>query len=246
MRFRFLQNSNWRTLTLELFIVFIGLLAALQVDEWREQREYREAETRYLVRLKSDLDATIENLQILLEFIQGHYDGVAHVHASLAAGEILNDDVELFEYGLIFVGHLPALPVHRSAYDEMVASGMFARLRSEQLKSIVSDLYATEIQVNRNFSWWRVHVMELVRWIYPHVEYYSKGEGRWLNPQVKNEPVRRARFDFEALRSDSSIRNGFYWAVDTQSDWREWTRTILELAEQASAVVAGEIATRQE
>jgi len=34
--------------------------------------------------------------------------------------------------------------------------------------------------------------------------------------------------------------------VDTQSDWREWTGTILGLAEQASAVVAKEIAARQE
>jgi hypothetical protein len=37
------------------------------------------------------------------------------------------------------------------------------------------------------------------------------------------------------------IRNGFYWAEDTHSDWVEWSNRLLELAETAEAAVTREL-----
>jgi len=39
---------DWRWLLAELVVVFVGLFAALQIDEWREQEDLFNAETRYL------------------------------------------------------------------------------------------------------------------------------------------------------------------------------------------------------
>ena len=116
---------DWRSLGAELIIVFIGLFAALQLDDWRQQRDIREAETRYLERLRDDLQGFLAFSSQTLPDLERNRDAVLHVYESLAAGRILDDDVRQFEIGLIYVGHLPAIQMHRSAYDEMVASGMF-------------------------------------------------------------------------------------------------------------------------
>jgi hypothetical protein len=40
------------------------------------------------------------------------------------------------------------------------------------------------------------------------------------------------------------IRNGFYWAEDTHSDWVEWSSKLLQLAEKSEAMVAAELKGR--
>jgi len=232
-------------MTLELGIVFVGILAALQVDDWREERDYFAAETRYLTRLSEDLDASIASSGELLSFMQANYRGVRHVSESFIAGEILGDDSRLFEYGLIYVGHLPSVPIHRSAYDEMVGSGMFARLSSEKLKRVIAELYATQDLVERNFSWWRESVGRLSERLAAQVIYYSEGEQVSTNSLLLNEPLRRIEFDFDRLGQDRVIRNQFYWATDTHSDWVSWTSTLLKLAEDARAELRAVIEKRE-
>jgi len=242
---KILNSSDWRTITLELLIVFVGLLAALQVDQWREERSDHAAETRYLTRLGEDLDASISVSSDLLEILERHHEGVKHVGDSLSTGEILNGNTRLFEIGLIYVSHLPAVPFQSSAYDEMVASGMFARLHSVRLKRVVSKLYATRDLVNRNFSWWRNEAGRLSDQLFYRVSFYSEGQQRSNNPLLINEPLRRARFDFDDLRADTYIRNHYYWATDTHSDWVLWTSTLVELAREARAELDEVMSKRQ-
>lgn len=235
---------DWRALSIELVIVFVGLFAALQLDDWRQQQELHEAEIRYLERLRDDLQDFLTYADELLEMFDQNYAGVLQVHQSLEAGEILNGDSRKFETGLIYVGHLPSLQMQRSTYDEMVASGMFARLRSESLKREISTLYATHEGVNRNFSWWRNGPEELMTMQVDRVRFYSEGVMDRSISAFKNEPVRRVEYDFEALRSDPVIRNGYYWAVDNHSDWILWTKTLTGLAENAVAMVGEELQSR--
>lgn len=238
-----INKLNWRSLGAELVIVFVGLFAALQLDDWRQQREFREAETRYLERLRDDLQGFLAFSDDMLPFLERNGDAVLHVYQSLAAGRILEDDVTRFERGLIYVGHLPAIQMHRTAYDEMVASGMFARLGSETLRREIAALYATQVVVDKNFSWWRRSVGELEVELLPLVTLYSEDETETLFGFIE-EPVRRVKFDFDELAANLTLRNGYYWAADTHSDWVLWTGRLTEQAERALAVMDEELAQR--
>ena len=231
---------HWKSLAMELFVVFVGLVAALQVDQWRERRDLAETETVYLHRLSEDLQGYIAFLKTAIPMLEDHRRAVAHVNDSFVAGQIRNGDTALFESGLIFVAHLPSISRPRPAYDEMVASGVFARL-SPDLQSAVSELYATQTTVESNFIWWRdqpIHVDEALQ---PFVEYYSDGERVASTKYALGTENRRIRYDFDQLRSQPVIRNGFYWAEDTHSDWVEWSNRLLELAETAEAAVTREL-----
>ncbi len=77
-----------------------------------------------------------------------------------------------------------------------------------------------------------------------HVHYYSEGMLDSDNPEVRNEPLRRVRYDFQQLSNNPVIRNGYYWATDTHSDWNEWTNLLVELTRKASTIVEEELAKR--
>lgn len=240
MEWRLKNRVGWRSLATELFVVFVGLVGALQVDQWRERRELAETETVYLHRLSEDLAGYTAFLHQVIPLLEQHRRAVAHVNQSLAAGQILHGDAALFELGLIYVAHLPSISRPRPAYDEMVASGTFARL-SPGLQRSVSELYATQATVDSNFSWWRNGPIALDAALQPFVEYYSDGDRVASTEWAGGAEGNRVRYDFAQLRDQPVIRNGFYWAEDTHSDWVEWSNRLLQLAEQSSAIVATEL-----
>lgn len=235
---------DYRALTAELFIVFIGLFLALQVDEWRENRELDESEVRYLHRLKDDLQAFVEFSERFLVGREKNRAAVQHVSDSFAAGQIIGKDHRKFELGLIYVGHLPDLRLQKSSYDEMVASGMFARLRSEELKTAIAELYATHEQIQRNFSWWRNSTNELFSQLQQYVGPYSEEKPVSDGARMVEATVRRVEFDFEELQGEPSIRNGFFWAADTHNDWIRMTRELLRITEEAISILESELSKR--
>lgn len=237
--------GNWKALTAQLFVTFIGLVGALQVNDWRDQRDRIKTETVYLHRLSDDLKSYIASLKLSIPVVEEHRRAVAHIHESFGAGRILRGDTALFESGLIYVAHLPSVNRPMSAYEEMVASGVFARLRSSELQRAVSELYATQTWVDANFSWWREGPSQLEVALQPFVEYYSEGFDRVASTAfLAGSEGRRIRYDFHQLRSQPVIRNGYYWAEDTHSDWVEWSKKLLDLAVAAEAIVGLELKGR--
>ena len=241
------RQQDWFAVCVELTVVVLGIFIALQVDQWREDRTYAHAETLYLQRLHEDLSGFISDSQLTLSFLRENRAGVAHVDASLAAGRIIDGDTALFERGLIYVGHLPAFTLNRSAYEEMVSSGMFARLNSEAVRRAVSQLYSAQNGIESNFSWWRDTPIVLERELATHVEYYHGDDSTGvlaLNSLTTSEPARRVRFNFDDLAGNPAIRNGYYWAEDTHKDWEESIAGLIDKAEFADSLVSRELASR--
>ncbi len=52
-----IRKQDWFAVAIEFIIVVTGIFVALQVTEWNEQRQLREREHNYLVRLAEDVGA---------------------------------------------------------------------------------------------------------------------------------------------------------------------------------------------
>ena len=240
-------NSIVINALVDLVVVFVGIFVALQVDQWRENRSFRHSETLFLQRLDEDLKEYLANAETILEFLSSNQKAVAHVYNSLASGEILDGDRARFERGLIYLGHLPTFTVNRSAYDEMVYSGMFARLSSGETRQSISRLFGAQERMEEHFSWWREMPLRLEEWLYPHVEYFSETgpdeNGHKIDALIY-EPVRRIRYDWSGLQGDPRIISGYYWAKDTHEDWLRLTTNLIEMTAKAQRLVAEELAKR--
>jgi hypothetical protein len=233
------QNKrwNWRVIVLELVIVFVGLFAALQLDSYRDQQAFEATQHRHLLRMSQDLETYLGFTASTLEFLQENFQAVSHVSASLEAGEIINGDEKKFEMGVIYFAHLPSSPLPRASYDEMVASGMFSALESEELKKAISDLYSMHDFVEKNFTWWRDGALRFEEELASWVDYYDEAPLTEKTGFLLNEPERRIRYDFEEMANERRVRNGFYWARDSVSDWLKFTEILNEDAAQVNVLI---------
>jgi len=59
-----------------------------------------------------------------------------------------------------------------------------------------------------------------------------------------NEPLRKAEYNFDAMRADVYVRSGYYWATDTHSDWIGQYERMTQLAKEVVAALATELAER--
>jgi hypothetical protein len=222
-------------LATELVVVFVGLFGALQLDNWREGRALDLAETAYLHRLEDDLGRSLANIEGLLEVQVAREAAVLHVQASFEAGHIIRGDSTLFEDGLVFVAHLPVPTLFRSTYDEMVASGMYSRLQSEELKQALSGLYAFDQNMQTQFAWWRESGLDASDLLEAALDYYTDGPG---------EAGIRARYDFEELVSNRALRGRYFWAADTHSDWVRMISRLARLTRTTHALLETELEAR--
>ena len=83
-----LRELRWAQVVLELALLIAGILIALAVDGWIDDRRDERAERRYLELLQRDLDSNLEVLAETLEFEERQAAGAAMVYRALRAGEV--------------------------------------------------------------------------------------------------------------------------------------------------------------
>ncbi len=93
----------------EIALIVVGILLAMQVSGWREERQLREREGVYLDRISVELDGSIGRYSELIVSLEASLEAVDHVARSLREGKIIDDNRELFERGLIECDILPPL-----------------------------------------------------------------------------------------------------------------------------------------
>ncbi|MCO5726033.1 DUF6090 family protein [Robiginitalea marina] len=116
----------------EIVLVMVGILLALQVNNWNEERKQRQVELKYFNNLKNDLNADLESLDYML--------GLAADKVKAAKRVKRNSDLDsigsLYDFSndllaLIFVDEFRP---NNNTYEEMKSSGNFSSIQNDSLK----------------------------------------------------------------------------------------------------------------
>lgn len=135
-------HRRWPRLVAEFFVIIVGVLVALAVDQWRESRLDRELEREYLLRLRADLEETrtaVENVTSDFNRLVAHGIAVARV---LDGSEPFPVDTLGFLASALQVsrgGYDPA--VSRGAYDDLISTGNLRVIQNEALRYGLSSFY---------------------------------------------------------------------------------------------------------
>jgi len=136
-----LRRQDWQAVVVEILVVVIGILFALQVDTWNESRKDRNLEQIYLQRLSANLQGDIDGFRNLRRIFQEKFEFIEEIKSGITPEHIERDPrawVERLRYSLYV-----SLPTVRSAtFDELAGSGQLAILRDLELRSAVADYYA--------------------------------------------------------------------------------------------------------
>lgn len=124
----------------EILLVMVGILLALQVNNWNENRKEADRRQDFLVELRKGIASDIVYLEKQDSVLSSHFDAsekaLAKFYEARTLDEVLHvDSIFRFQWG--------DLPLNTRVYDEMLNTGSLYLLKSEALKKQITDYYNT-------------------------------------------------------------------------------------------------------
>lgn len=198
----------------EIILVVIGILIALQINNWNETRKLRIQELKYLENLRSDIELNISEIN---RFLDARNSSIASANKVLEyyEGKPLEDLNDLnFHATNVYIWY--KFTLQENTYQELVNSGNLAIISNDSIKNGLLNLQALYQELKNEEAHFRYDTEVLL--------YEPSYEMLDLNDLIKNytyqvslgkagENVRLSRSNYETLLKNLKHKNGFVMAV---------------------------------
>lgn len=221
-----LRKVDFGALLLELVVLIAGVLLALSVDRWNQDRLDAIETSRIVARLKSD---TARNLAMFDETLPEMEAGLRDARAlyrALQDGSAAAEDLQRIADAITKIDVVPSYPLLFSAYDELVATGRLRQLADPVLIDLLGRQRAEYDAAQAVVGYWRDILLDSKHELDAHVDYF-------YTTDAMDEASMSVRFDIRDLAADRGVKNMAFQAIDVHSDWlglqselRETTRQI--------------------
>ena len=140
---------RWRWLGVEFVVIALGVLAALFVDTWVEDRENAERAEVYRQRLIIDIERDIRNLDAVIEYYNGIRDYALMLLADLEGEQPLDDFTLL--YAAFNAAEEWRFILESSTYNDLQSTGGLALIDDVSLRIDLADYH--RIGKTREVAW---------------------------------------------------------------------------------------------
>ena len=129
----------------EIFLVVIGILIALQINNWNETRKDREKEDFFLHKLSSNLRDDIVSLHDIIDSDSLMIRDLAKLSNEIltvkSVQEISYDNNSKFKYFMF--------SPNTSVYDNLISSGQIGLIRNDSVFDKLTNYYKKTAQINK-------------------------------------------------------------------------------------------------
>ncbi|MCF6214482.1 MAG: DUF6090 family protein [Flavobacteriaceae bacterium] len=138
------RTSNYLKYAIgEIVLVVIGILIAVQINNWNEDRKDRILEKEYLTRLLEDLkfDISWGNTYILDRY-KRKVEGLEKGKAYYQGNYVIKDTLQFLRdigYGGVF-GYA-SLNLNKNTYNELISTGNLRKIESDKLRNEIVNYY---------------------------------------------------------------------------------------------------------
>jgi len=126
----------------EIILVVIGILIALQINNWNENRQKKNFEIDYLTEIKGNLEKDTLNINDAIVFNEKKIDSIV---STFKLFEVANNGEPYFDKFRLKVGvltdHVLFEPV-RTGFDNMVSSEKIGLISNKDLRTYLSNYYS--------------------------------------------------------------------------------------------------------
>ena len=133
----------------EILLVVIGILIALQIDNWNDYRKEREEEMELLVQLKSEYQSNLDQLDQKIGMRNKMITATFKLLDYVDHLEKRNKDSTLF-----YLGHTILTPTFDPVVNDIISSGRIQLLQNATLKEKLSRWTSDVIQVTEEETVW--------------------------------------------------------------------------------------------
>ena len=137
----------------EIVLVVIGILIALQINNWNESRKIKHQEVSYLERLLSENKLDIETFAASIKDLEKGKETVVDFSEALKSNMINNSLLihyanEYFKYGSIY----PIFSSSTSTFDDLSSTGNLEVIANTRLRENIVKHYARHVQVSERIE----------------------------------------------------------------------------------------------
>jgi hypothetical protein len=184
----------------EIILVVIGILIALQINNWNENRKLQLKSYDFLQRLQIDIDNVSEDVNGSLKATERKYHQALVALEALEAKQLLPSKQQDFERHLRQYFQFQITIQNTTAYNEMLSSGDLGLIKNEWLRTAFSDLSDVRdfiIEVNRgNHNAYKNNIELIQKYVRYHIE----------NVDTDSTKV-KVTYDFVAMANDDLFIN---------------------------------------
>lgn len=177
----------------EILLVVIGILIALQVNNWNEDRKLKDQEYALLGDLKSDLQETLKDLKFGKSVNESTIDNYRILIQAIDNDEPYSGKIDS---AIVYLNYFHVPRFRRTTYEALKSRGDI--LSNDTLKRAISDVY------DRTFAYLTEDQLKIEWAIYnEQTLHYS---GKYLRYKDLPAPV-AFPVDFEKMKSDQAFIN---------------------------------------
>lgn len=207
----------------------IGILLALQVNNWNEARKDRIKEMEILMEIKENIHQNSLRFQIEIEEEESVVRSINFILFNLNHHKVYHDSLD---FHFLNAGYWPALVIKTSGYETLKSHGI-ELVRSTELKQAIIDLYEGSYREIEEIV--RVSENQAGNLIAPtFTEYFFTQP---FVPSQKFEDARKTPSDYKALLASQKFKNVI-------SNWRHSRVVAIQLRKKAikrNEAVVGQI-----
>ncbi len=140
IRFKRLQmdHLNWKKLTLELFVVFLGVTMGFVLNNWQGDQQAAVLEQKYQAGFHQDVLSNIEELKSATERDSIWLQRAMPLLESMEANSLASDSAKVV---LSLIVKMEILGLHSGTYQDMTNSGHFNLVSDFALKARLIDYH---------------------------------------------------------------------------------------------------------
>ena len=127
----------------EIALIIVGILLALQINNWNEGRKDSKIEHQYLLRLKEDLEKDASVFLFIEELTSLRLEQVDLIYSVLDEPALAAQNPKAFLNAIEQVSWRSYLPQTRVVYNELLSTGRMSLIKSEELRTYLADYYRT-------------------------------------------------------------------------------------------------------
>lgn len=165
----------------EILLVVIGILIALQINQWQEEKQLRETEKKMLFEMEVNLTSNLEVLADLIEWESDMVENIEYISDHFQARKSINDTVRNY---LGRVGWLEELQLVNSTYETIKSIGL-GIISSDSLRVDIAQLF--EVDYPKEVNWTNsIANAQLTTLTYPMKLKHYTGEERFISVNFEN------------------------------------------------------------
>ena len=212
----------------EIVLVVIGILIALSINNWNENRKEKKLAKTYLENLKLDLETDINALELALKDLN-FFEKEGYYSLNVLEGKIEEIDTVKFLKSLILNNHYHLHQPSTSTYEDLISSGNIKLLQNNDLKIELSKYYLkndwmAQFGQRARETYWYVMREEIFKSVDPFImgAFYESEYFPNKTPSIKYADI---YIDFSLIKKHKSLRDAIARALSL----RIWHRNNLQL-----------------